>query len=43
MFTRRKKALLKSSTDSNDIRTISCLPLKNVRVEKVLTLSTFWI
>jgi len=38
-----KNKLLRSSTDSLDLGTISCLPLKIVRAEKVLTLSKFWI
>jgi len=38
-----KITVLKSSTKSLDLRTILSLPFKNVRVENVLTLSTFWI
>jgi len=32
---------LKSNTNSLDLGTISCLPIKNVRAVKVLTLSNF--
>jgi len=36
-----KNAMLKTSTNSLDLRKIACLTFKNVRAQKILILSTF--
>jgi len=38
-----KNTMLKSSTSNLDLGTISCLPFKNVRAGKFLSLNTFSI